>query len=53
VNKNYKIDIKSLNDLYIWLIELDKKMKSWKMIWTEEYVLKYEIEKELLKIKNK
>jgi hypothetical protein len=28
-------------------------MKSWKMIWSEEYVLKYEIEKELLKVKNK
>jgi hypothetical protein len=28
-------------------------MKSWKMIWGEEDVLKYEIEKELLKVKNK
>jgi len=52
-NKSYKIDIKKLKSLYIWFINLDKKMKSWKMIWSEEYVLKYEIEKELLKVKNK
>jgi DNA polymerase III delta subunit len=51
VNKNYKISLDSLNSLYIWLINLDKKMKSWKMIWSEEEVLKYEIEKEILKIK--
>lgn len=50
-DKNYKISLEKLNNLYIWLINLDKKMKSWKMIWSEEDVLKYEIEKELLKIK--
>jgi len=50
-NKNYKIDLDTLNNLYIWLINLDKKMKSWKMIWSEEEILKYEIEKEILKIK--
>jgi len=27
-------------------------MKSWKMIWNEEEILKYEIEKEILKIKS-
>ncbi len=49
INKNYRISFEKLNNLYIWLINLDKKMKSWKMIWSEELVLKYEIQKELLK----
>jgi hypothetical protein len=48
--KNYKINLEKLNNLYIWLVKLDKKMKSWKMIWSEEEVLKYEIEKEILKL---
>ncbi len=52
VNKNYKISKHKLNNLYIWLIDLDKKMKSGKMIASEDEVLKYEIEKEILKIKN-
>ncbi len=50
VNKNYAIGSRSLNDLYVWLIDLDKKMKSWSMIWSEDEVLKYEIEKCLLKM---
>lgn len=53
VDKNYKINLDVLNNLYIRLINLDKKMKSWKMIGSEEEVLKYEIEKEILKTKNK
>ncbi len=52
VTKNYKISLEKLNNLYIWLVKLDKKMKSWKMIWSEEEVLKNEIEKEILKINN-
>lgn len=51
VNKSYKISSDSLNHLYIWLINLDKKMKSWKMIWSEEDILIYEIEKQILEIK--
>ena len=50
-DKKFKINLEKLNNLYIWLVKLDKKMKSWKMIWGEEEVLKYEIEKEILKIK--
>jgi len=50
VNKNYKIDFDKLQNLYIWLINLDKKMKSGKMIASEDDVLKYEIEKEILKL---
>ena len=48
--KNYKISLEKLNNLYIWLVKLDKKMKSGSMIWSEEDVFKYEIEKEILKI---
>ena len=51
VNKNYTISADFLQQLYIWLINLDKKMKSGKMIGSEEEVLKYEIEKEILKLK--
>ncbi len=50
VNKRYKISLETLNSLYIGLIDLDKKMKSGKMIGSEDKVLKYEIEKELLKV---
>jgi len=35
VNKNYKISHKKLENLYISLVNLDKKMKSWKLMWTE------------------
>jgi len=49
VNKRFKINPEKLFSLYIWLINLDKKMKSGKMIGSEEEVLKYEIEKEILK----
>ena len=48
--KTYKIGLEKLNNLYIWLVKLDKKMKSGSMIWSEEDVFKYEIEKEVLKI---
>ena len=50
INKNYKINISKLSSLYIWLVNLDKKMKSWKMIWTEEKDFKYEFERVLLAI---
>jgi len=48
VNKNYKISHKKLESLYISLVNLDKKMKSWKLMWTEEKDFKFEIEKCLL-----
>jgi hypothetical protein len=50
INKNYKINFVQLENLFINLIDLDKKMKSWKMIASEDAVLEYEIEKSILKI---
>lgn len=52
VNKNYKINNKQLNNLYIWLIDLDKKMKSWFFIGSEESDFKFEIEKVILETLN-
>ena len=51
VNKNYKIQHKKLEKLYISLVNLDKKMKGWKLMWTEEKDFKFEIEKCILEIK--
>ncbi len=48
--KNYKISYKTASKLYINLIELDKKMKTWNMIWTEDNDFKFELENCLLKI---
>ena len=48
--KNYKINFKKLEKLYISLVELDKKMKTWSMIWTEEKDFKFEIENIFVKI---
>lgn len=50
VNKNYKISYNRFKKLYISLVNLDKKMKSWKLIWTEEKDFRFELEKCLLKI---
>ena len=47
--KNYKINFKPLENLYINLVNLDKKMKTWNMIWTEENDFKFELEKVILK----
>lgn len=52
VNKKYKINSKQLSKLYINLINIDKKMKSGKLIWTEEIDFKLEFEKELIKAAN-
>lgn len=49
INKNYKISYNRFKLLYIDLINLDKKMKSWKLIWTEEKDFRFELEKCLLK----
>ncbi len=48
VNKNYKISHKKLENLYISLVNLDKKMKSWKLMWTEEKDFIFEVEKCIL-----
>ncbi len=49
INKNYKISYNRFKLLYIDLINLDKKMKSWKLIWTEEKDFRFELERYLLK----
>lgn len=51
VNKNYRIWFEKLEVFYINLVNLDKKMKTWSMIWSEEEVFTSEIERCILKIK--
>lgn len=50
VNKSYRISFFELQQLYIWLVDLDKKMKTWNMIASEDEVFVSEIEKEILKL---
>ncbi len=50
VTKSSKINHSELQSLYITLVSLDKKMKSWKLLWTEEKDFQFEIEKALLQI---
>ncbi|MDQ7008985.1 MAG: hypothetical protein Q9M94_01700 [Candidatus Gracilibacteria bacterium] len=45
VNKNHKIGHKSLEILYISLINLDKKMKGGKLMGTEEKDFQFEVER--------
>lgn len=47
-NKNYKISHKKLENLYISLVNLDKKMKGWKLMGTEEKDFKFEVERYIL-----
>lgn len=47
-NKNYKINNKKLEKLYISLVNLDKKMKGWKLMWTEEKDFQFEVEKAII-----
>ncbi len=49
IGKSYKIRFEELKNFYQDLIELDKKMKFWKMIGSEERDFLYEIEKIILK----
>lgn len=49
INKNFSLSYSELKNLYIQLIWLDKKMKSWKLIGTEESDFKLEFENILLK----
>ncbi len=49
INKNINISPKIFKNMYIDLVWLDKKMKSGKLIWTEEKDFKSELESILLK----
>lgn len=49
INKNFSLSYSELKNLYIQLVSLDKKMKSWKLIGTEESDFKLEFENILLK----
>lgn len=50
VNKKQKISFNKLKEFYIWLIDLDKKLKTWKLFRNDDEVFKLEIEKLILKI---
>ena len=50
INKKYRISYNELKKIYINLLNIDKIMKTWKLIWTEELDFQYEIERQLLKI---
>ncbi len=50
VGKRYKIKFDKLNKLYINLINLDKKMKSWKMIENDDNAFKTELQTILLQL---
>jgi len=48
INKNYKIKYWELEKLYTKLINIDKKMKSWMLNWTEEEDFRFELERILI-----
>ncbi len=50
VDKNYKIKFEDLSKLYKSLIDFDKNMKFWKLIWSSAEDLKYELQKILIKV---
>lgn len=50
INKSYKLSFKSLESFYINLIWLDIKMKSWKLMWTEDKDFQLEFENILLQL---
>ena len=50
IGKNYKINFHELKDLYINLVNIDKNLKTWKLVSSEEEDIKFEIEKYLIKI---
>jgi hypothetical protein len=47
--KTYKISLKKLWTLFLNLIEIDKKMKFWKLLWSDSNDLFYELEKAVFK----
>lgn len=48
INKKYKINYNEIQRLYINLVNIDKKMKSWLLNWTTDKEFKFELEKVLL-----
>jgi len=50
VTKNYKITFNQLKEFYIWLVNLDKKMKTWKLFQADDNGFRLELEKLVLKI---
>jgi len=50
IGKNYKINFHELKNLYINLVNIDKNLKTWKLVSSEEEDIKFEIEKYLIKI---
>jgi len=48
VNKNYRITYKEAQKLYINLVNIDKKMKSWKLNWTSPSDMLFELERILI-----
>lgn len=49
-NKQYKISLHQLETLYCALIQLDKKMKTWKLLWSQQADFQFELENILLQI---
>jgi len=47
VDKTYKINFQELSTLYEKLIDFDKNMKFWKLIWSTKDDLKFELQKVL------
>lgn len=50
VDKNYKINYEKLKKFYIWLIDLDKRLKTWQLFKNDEEVFKFEIDKMIMEI---
>lgn len=50
IDKNYKISFEEFKNFYISMVNIDKNMKTWKMISSEEEDIKREVEKCILKI---
>ena len=48
VGKNYKINFEKLKIFYIWIVNIDKKMKTGKLIWTEEKYFLLELENKII-----
>lgn len=49
-DKNYRISYEKLQNLFTKLVNIDKKMKTWNIIWSEDLDFLFEIQRVLLKI---
>lgn len=47
-DKNHKISFDSLKKLYTDLIDIDKKMKTWKLLWSDDSDFLFELERVIL-----